>query len=432
MLSLMRALLVGLESDLQRSLSLSLPARSCSVEVARTTTEALAFLSTARHYQLVVVGDAFPMLGRLQKAAPGASVVWARANIALSEAVDAAKAGAFDVWSGPPSAARLDAVLTPHDQAEPPPHLPDMVIESPAMQSLLTLLRRVAASDAAVLLTGETGTGKGKLARWLHETSGRSAAPFVVVDCAGLASSLAENELFGHARGAFTGAEREAAGRFEAADGGTLFLDEIGELSQGSQQKLLRFLEEGEVERLGEVRPRRVDARVLAATHRDLRELVAAGRFREDLLYRLEVVDVRVPPLRDRPQDILPLARVFLAAAGGRSARFSAEAERKLLDYRWPGNVRELRNAVERALVLRAPPTPGAANELDADLLPARLFEPSVQMGPAGAEALDLEVAEKDRILEALKRYPKLDDAAAALGIDPSTLWRKRKRLGLT
>ena len=186
----------------------------------------------------------------------------------------------------------------------------------------------------------------------------------------------------------------------------------------------MRFLEEGEVERLGEVRPRRVDARILAATHRDLRALVRVGGFREDLLYRLEVVDVRVPPLRERSEDIVPLAHLFLSAAGGGQAWFDAEAEKLLLNYRWPGNVRELRNVVERALALRPP----LADLLSAQLLPARLSEPGA---PSGAETLDLESLERFQIVEALRRFPKLDEAAAALGIDPSTLWRKRKRLGL-
>ncbi len=424
----MRALLVSVDSDLQRSLSLALPTQGCNVDVARTGTEAMAFLATARRYQLIVLGDeGLSMLGMLRQSLPGTSLVWASAQATLAQAVDATKGGAVDVWDAAPNAARLGAVLSASPRTQSTPRKAELIFESETMRGVMALAQRVALADSPVLLTGETGSGKGKLARWIHAASARREVPLVIVDCAGLAVGLAENELFGHARGACTGAAREAAGRLEAAEGGSLFLDEIGELSLGAQQKLLRFLEEGEVERLGEVRPRKVNARVIAATHRDLRQLVAGSRFREDLLYRLEVVDLRVPALRERPQDILPLARMFLAEAGAPRVRFSPEAEQRLLQYAWPGNVRELRNVVERALVLRPEPT---LEMLDAALLPGRVTEPTIGV-PVGADLLDLEVAEKIRILEALKRFPRLDDAANALGIDASTLWRKRKRLGL-
>jgi two-component system, NtrC family, response regulator AlgB len=427
----MRALLVGLSPEFHRALSLALPERGCGVEVARTTTEALAYLSTPARYQLIVVGESVPGLGHFGSLAHGAQLVWARPGISLSETVDAIRAGAADVWESLPSASRLEGVLSPRPRAEPPPSLPGfggLVTESSAMREVMSLLAQAAPTQAAILFGGETGTGKGALARWVHDHSPRRSRPFVVVDCAGLATSLAENELFGHARGAFTGADRESGGRFEAAEGGTLFLDEIGELPVSTQQKLLRFLEEGEVERLGEVRPRQVDARVVAASHRDLRQLVEAGRFREDLLYRLEVVDVWVPPLRERPADIPPLIRAFVAAAGGGGLAFEPAAQELLLRYRWPGNVRELRNVVDRALVLR----PRTAEVLGVELLPSRVkTEAAEPRAPAGAQALDLETSERMSILEALRRFPKLDDAAAALGIDPSTLWRKRKRFGI-
>ena len=441
----MRALLVSLTPELQRSLGLALPAHGCGVEVARTSTEAFAFLATSRHYQLIVVGEAAPMIGRMRIAAPTASLVWAREGLSLAEAVDATKSGAIDVWDGAPSSQRLEAALAPGpvpvSMRRDPIAEPNVVAHSLAMQDLLRVLARVARSDVPILLTGETGTGKGKLSRFVHEASDRRKAPFVVVDCAGLAPGLAENELFGHSRGAFTGADREAVGRFEAADGGTLFLDEVGELPLPTQQKLLRFLEEGEVERLGEVRARRVDARIVAATHRDLRGLVRVGAFREDLLYRLEVMDAHLPALRERADDILDLARDFAAATGVVGALFDDAAEALLLGYAWPGNVRELRNVVERALVLRTDP----AARVGVDLLPPRLRAAASRPAPPrpessgpvdsadlpGAEVFDLETAERSRITDALRRYPKLEEAAAALGIDPSTLWRKRKRLGL-
>jgi NtrC-family two-component system response regulator AlgB len=229
----------------------------------------------------------------------------------------------------------------------------ELATRSAALQAALDTVRRAAGSEAAVLLRGENGTGKGVLARLLHASSPRAAGPFVVVHSPTLSEELLASELFGHARGAFTGAVKDQPGKVEAAHGGTLFLDEIAEIAPSLQAKLLRFLQDKEFERVGETRARRADVRVVSATNRDLDADVASGRFREDLLYRLNVIEIRVPPLRERREDIVPLARHFVAFFARQARRappeLSPEAQAALLRYEWPGNVRELRNAMERA-----------------------------------------------------------------------------------
>jgi transcriptional regulator with PAS, ATPase and Fis domain len=223
------------------------------------------------------------------------------------------------------------------------------------MKEILSLVYRVAPSQATVLITGESGTGKELLARAIHEASQRKGR-FVAVSCAAIPDTLLESELFGYERGAFTGADRAKPGKFELADGGTLFLDEVGDLPPLLQPKLLRVLQEREVERLGGTRPTKVDVRVVAATNQDLKKKVSEGKFREDLYYRLNVVNINIPPLRERKEDILPLAYHFLKIFREELKKpvegFTREAERLLLKYNWPGNVRELENAIERAVVL--------------------------------------------------------------------------------
>jgi transcriptional regulator with PAS, ATPase and Fis domain len=235
------------------------------------------------------------------------------------------------------------------------------------MTALVALAERAGASDAKVLITGESGVGKDKIARLIHERSARKAFPFVAVNCAGLTESLLESELFGHVKGSFTGAYRDKAGKLQVAHRGTLFLDEVGEMSLRMQALLLRFLENGEIQSVGaDSSVSRVDVRVVAATNRNLAELIAAGQFREDLLYRLRVVHLHVPALRERPQDIAPLARHFVERSG-RGVTLGDDALRILERYRWPGNVRELQNVIEQAVWL----APG--NTVDADQLPAAI-----------------------------------------------------------
>jgi len=306
---------------------------------------------------------------------------------------------------------------------------------SPALARLIELVARAAPTTATVLITGESGTGKEKIAEALHAGSGRAAGPLVAINCAALPDTLIESELFGHERGAFTGASERRAGRFEQADGGTLFLDEIGELSEAAQARLLRVLETRRFERVGGARTLAVDVRLIAATHRDLRERVRAGKFREDLYYRIGVVPLHVPPLRERREDIVPLAEHFLArfaaAMGRRGAAFSPAAQAALAAHWWPGNVRELRNVVERAVVL----ADRSLIELD-DLDPlAPPAAPSTAADTASAPAAPpaaLHDLERDAVVRALAttRGNKAQ-AAQLLGIDRTTLYKKLRRFGL-
>ncbi len=313
----------------------------------------------------------------------------------------------------------------------------DLIGESGPMQELFGILERLARADAPVLIEGETGTGKELIARALHFQGRRQAQAFVVVDCGAVAPTLVESELFGHGKGAFTGAESDRTGAFEAASGGTVFLDELGELPSSLQPKLLRVLESGTIKRVGSNEERKVDVRVIAATHRDLRHMVNAGVFREDLFFRLAVLPVTVPPLRDRPSDVPVLARHFfertLEAAGfeGTPPRLSEESLSVLMRRSWPGNVRELRNVVERAVILADEPRLRAG-----DL--AELFR--VRTASTGAalsdERLPLEELkrrfEREYLVKLLGRYPK-DRARAAeeADIHPKSLQRLLRRHGL-
>ena len=256
--------------------------------------------------------------------------------------------------------------------------------------------------------------------------SARSREPFVVVNCPTLSEELLASELFGHAKGAFTGAISDRAGRVEAAEGGTLFLDEIGEISPSLQAKLLRFLEEKEFERIGENKTRRANVRTVAATNRALEDHVVKGLFRADLLYRLNLIDLQLPPLRERVEDILPLARRFLLffakAARRQPPTFSKTAEQALVSYTWPGNIRELRNTIERAVIL------WPAQMIEPEAFPAHISAHSKMEVPQLGGDFSLETIEREHITRVIARTPTLEDAAAILGIDASTLWRKRKR----
>jgi two-component system response regulator AtoC len=307
-----------------------------------------------------------------------------------------------------------------------------VIAQSRAMREALEMVGRVADRPTTVLVTGESGTGKEVIARALHRASPRAARPFVAVNCAAIPESLIESELFGHVRGAFTGATTDKSGLFEQADGSTLLLDEIGELPLALQPKLLRALQEGEIRRVGDARTRRVDVRVVAATARDLEAEVRAGRFREDLFYRLNVVTIRLPALRDRPEDIAPLARQFVSQLGhrfGRVLTLAPEATAWLEQQPWPGNVRQLENAIERAAVL----SDGGALE-PADFAGDR---GSGAVGPGeGARTGTLrdavESAEREAIRAALAAAGgNRRTAASRLGVSLRTLFYKMSRLGL-
>jgi two-component system response regulator HydG len=311
----------------------------------------------------------------------------------------------------------------------------DILGATPKMQRIFRLVSKVAPTDSTVLILGESGTGKELIARAIHLQSRRQNGGFVPVNCAALPESLIESELFGYARGAFTGASGTRRGLIEEADGGTLFLDEIGDMPLTTQVRLLRFLENAEVRRLGDNEVRIVNARVLAATHVDLKQLVAAGNFREDLYYRLNVVTIELPSLRDRREDIPLLAAYFLEKYARRLGRrvedFSADAKAALLRYDFPGNVRELENAIERAVTL------AEGSSIQRDDLPASFYAPTLL--PAGTRADDdardawsLEDVEREHIQRVLRRQKgNVTNTARQLGISRTTLWRKMNKFRL-
>jgi DNA-binding NtrC family response regulator len=316
-----------------------------------------------------------------------------------------------------------------------------MVGDSPAMREVAETIRRAGPTDATVLVTGESGTGKELAARALHAESRRAGAPFVALNCSALPADLIESELFGHVKGAFTGADRDRTGVFEAADGGTLFLDEAGDLSSSAQAKLLRAVEEGRVTPVGTTTSRAVDVRLVAATNRPLEEMASRGEFRNDLLYRLQVVTLRLPPLRERRADIPALAIHFIDELARRHERpvrsLSVAARRALVAYDWPGNARELRNVLERAVVL------ADADEIDLAALPARVTGATTPSSPIDAALSDLPYTDaRDRAVEAFERSflsaalerhsGNVSATARALGLHRQSLQKILRRLDLT
>jgi NtrC-family two-component system response regulator AlgB len=295
------------------------------------------------------------------------------------------------------------------------------------MQRVIETARKAAFSEAIVLLQGESGTGKSVFARAIHHWSPRSARFMGVVSCPAMPHDLLESELFGHAKGAFTGAVRDHAGRIAACECGTIFLDEIGDMPLSLQAKLLRFIQDKEYERLGESMPRKADVRIVAATNADLEKRVAGGRFREDLFYRLNVISLTVPPLRQRQEDIMPLGMDFLAYFCRVNHKailgFTGEAEQSLMNYAWPGNVRELRNTVERAVILGSGERIGK-NDLPDNMAPAAGT-------PAIGDRVPLTAIEELHIRRVLANTASLQEAANVLGIDQATLWRRRKTYGI-
>ncbi len=305
-----------------------------------------------------------------------------------------------------------------------------IVAKSARMRDVVDLARRVAKVDSTVLITGESGSGKERIGRLVHEESTRAAGAFIAVNCGAITETLLESELFGHARGAFTGATQDRPGLFEAANGGTLLLDEVGEVSPGMQVKLLRVLQEREVRRVGENRSRSVDVRVVAATNRDLAHGVAGGAFRQDLYYRLKVVELHVPPLRERRDDVLPLARVLLADAALRMKRkiagLAPAAADQLLRYEWPGNVRELENAMERAVAL------ARGTRVDLEDLPEEIRQAFPTPVATSGRVRPLEEVEKEYILAALElNGGNQTRTAEQLRIGSATLYRRLKSYGL-
>jgi NtrC-family two-component system response regulator AlgB len=382
------------------------------------------------------------MLPALLRLAPGLDVVIVTAYATIETAVEAMRRGAFDYLPKPFTPDQLRVVLDRstrlrrlqshaaelEDQVRAVVPEADLQTVEPAMQEALDVAFKAAATETTILLRGESGTGKGVLARAIHARSPRAAGPFITVHGPSLSGELLESELFGHVKGAFTGAVRDTPGKVAAAAGGTLFLDEVGDLPPAVQPKLLRLLQEKRYERVGDTRTCASDVRIVAASNRDLAAEAAAGRFREDLLYRLNVIEVALPPLRQRPRDILPLAKHLLGFFARQSRKevsgFTEEAQTGLQRYSWPGNVRELRNAVERGVILTSGPQLGLAD------LPARVGAPP-QPGVEVGGAVTLEQLEAEHIRRILNTTATMEETAALLGIDPSTLYRKRKRYGL-
>ncbi|WP_295685842.1 sigma-54 dependent transcriptional regulator [uncultured Nevskia sp.] len=386
--------------------------------------------------------NALELLPAIRIAAPWLRVVIVTAHSSVDTAVQAMRAGATDYLVKPCSPEQLRIAAATHLHArrldlrleelerETGRSGGDTQLESrsPAMAALLDTVRQVAESEASILVLGESGTGKGVIARAIHRWSARQAAPFITINSPGLSGELFESELFGHRKGAFTGAVANSPGRVSQADGGTLFLDEIGEVPLALQPKLLRFLQDKQYESIGDPVTRQADVRLVAATNRDLNAMVRAGTFREDLLYRLDVIRIHLPPLRDRIEDLPQLAHGFLdefiRIHRGRARGFSEAALTALAAHRWPGNIRELRNVVERASILCR----------------GEQIEPrDLALGDAGGSApatrttqgLSLQALEREHILSVLGAAETLEVAAKTLGIDASTLYRKRKQYGI-
>jgi DNA-binding NtrC family response regulator len=394
--------------------------------------------------------EGLELLDRLHEIDDSLRVVVITAWSSVGLAVEAMRHGACDFVEKPWENARLLAILRSQvdlaralrrgDRLEAENRLlrsaataepPRFIAASPAMRPVLEMIQRVGPSQANVLITGENGTGKGVVARALHHVSSRAAVAMVTVNTGGLSESVFESELFGHVRGAFTDAKEDRVGRFELADGGTIFLDEIANLSLHQQAKLLRVLETGEFERLGSSKTRSADVRVLSATNADLRQEVAAGRFRQDLLFRLNTVEIHLPPLRERREDILPLAAHFLAEHGRRYrkrvADFSPPAVAALLAHLWAGNVRELDHAVERGVLMAA----GASLEAE-DLGIGAGAGAAAAATPRALDELPLEEVERVLIHKALARHGgSVTRAAHALGLSRSALYRRLDKHGL-
>jgi two-component system nitrogen regulation response regulator NtrX len=360
-------------------------------------------------------------------------------HASIRDAVEATRIGAFDFLEKPLARDRVLLVvknafersdLQRENQRfrELVGDAPKMIGLSAAFQRAVNEATRVARSDAGVLLTGESGTGKELLAAHIHRESPFASRPFVKVNCAAIPTELIESELFGHEKGAFTGATVMRRGKFEQADGGTIFLDEVGDLHESSQAKLLRVLQDGEFQRLGGERTIRASVRVISATNRRLEDLIQDGRFRDDLYYRLSVVPIRVPALRERLQDVRELAAYFLADFCARNNFRSKEIDAEVLpileSYGWPGNVRELRNAIERMAIL----TPG--NRITRESIPSEIRLPEAQR-PAGLHEIR-DSAERDRILQALQDTNwNVSSAARLLGVERTNLHKRIRTLGL-
>lgn len=425
-----KLLVVDDETSMARGMQEALRRGGYDVDRARDAAEALVALAR-RTYDLVVSDMRMPgmdgaeLLDRIRALYPDVGVILVTAFATVESAVRCVRAGAVDYLTKPFSPDDLlravEQALGRGARAERDGDA-GVVAVDPATVGAFELARRVASSNATVLLEAESGAGKEVFARLIHRESPRADAPFVAVNCAALPRDLLEAELFGHCRGAFTGAHRDRVGLFQRADGGTLLLDEIGEMGADLQARLLRVIQDSMIRPVGGDTAFRVDVRVIAATNRNLRQEVERGTFREDLYYRLRVVPVRIPPLRERPGDIEPLARRFVRVYGGDERDLREDALRKLQDHSWPGNVRELENAIHRATILAGPGRPLRPEHFD--------LEPACARDRSATDApLSLEEAEREAVRHTLiKTRGNRKNAAAALGISARTLRHKLQR----
>lgn len=449
-----RVLVADDQKDVVDALRLLLKGEGFTVDAVSSPASVLAALDAAE-YDVALVDlnyardttsgrEGLDLLKALRERDDALSVVVMTAWATVDIAVEAMKRGARDFVPKPWDNARLLATLSTQSdltaalrrsrklEAEAfgdPEADPEMVAGSAAMRAVMEVVQRVGPSDVNVLLLGENGSGKGTLARVLHGLSPRRARPLVTVNAGGLSESLFESELFGHVKGAFTDARADRVGRFELADGATLFLDEIGNVPLAMQSKLLRVVETGEFEAVGSSRTKRTNARLITATNTDLDAAVSAGRFREDLLFRLNTIEIRVPPLRERREDIPVLAQRFLEAQARRyrksALRFEAEALETLLQYSWPGNVRELEHAIERAVILSHDPVVRSTHLS----LRARRGETAADRR---LEEMSLEDVETYLIRRALARFDgNVSRAADALGLSRSALYRRLERYSM-
>lgn len=454
------ALIVDDDPGVRQSVRLCLEADGARVLGVGTSAAAIEALERAR-FDLVFLDlwlngeSGLAVLPEIIRRQPGIGVIVITAFATFETAVEAMKLGAVDYLPKPftPEQVRhaarrvVEANRLRWHLSELKDRLAEITEEgffetaSAACRAFYEVALRAAGSEAVILLRGESGTGKTVFARWMRMHSHRADRPFVTVHCPMLSSDLMSSTLFGHRRGAFTGAVSDAIGKVEEAEGGTLFLDEVADLSADAQARLLRFLNDRTYERLGEATERRADVRLIVATNRSLEDEVRAGRFREDLFFRLNVIPLTMPPLRERREDLLPLAlhylRFFERRQGRQNLRFSAQAESAIQRHSWPGNLRELRNAVERAVIL-TPSTIVQAEDLG---LPPSGAEPG-SAGQAAGDAprstttelggnVSLEELEREHIARVIVKAPSFDAAAKILGIDPTTLQRKRKRYNL-
>jgi NtrC-family two-component system response regulator AlgB len=443
----MRILIVDDESSIRKTMVMAVEAEGHDADSVDSGFLALRKLAE-ESYDLIFLDvrlgreDGLEVLKQIQKVAPRTEVVVFTAHASIETAVEAMRRGAFDYIPKPftpeylrqviqrvTKARRLEGRVaeleTRISQTTPET---DLTTRDPMLKSVYETAFRAAATPATILILGESGTGKSVLARAIHQQSLRKEQPFITVSCPSLSRELLESELFGHVKGSFTGAVGDTWGKVAAADKGTLFLDEIGELPLEIQPKLLRLLQEKEYERVGESKPRRADVRIIAATNRNLAQSVKDGTFREDLFYRLNVIGLRMPPLRERQQDLLAIANNYLRFFAEQSARkvegFSPEATASLQRYGWPGNLRELRNAIERAVILCN------GEQVEAGDLP-ETFSPAADSQVDLGSKATLEELEREHIRLILAQSPSFDSAAKVLGIDPATLYRKRKKLAL-